>query len=81
MLTKDGTYCVRLVTARSKSVHHTIPRNELEALVLASETLFCVLKALGSRCRRYWIASDSEIVLAWVTNDSKPLKQFCFNRV
>lgn len=81
MLTKDGTFCVRLVTARSKSVHHTIPRNELEALVLASETLFCVMKALGSRCRRYWIASDSEIVLAWVMNDSKPLKQFCFNRV
>ena len=81
MLLQDGSYELRFITARSKSVSHTIPRNELEACVLAAETLFCLMKALGSRCVKYWILTDSEIALCWISNESKPLKQFVFNRV
>ena len=81
MLMSDGTYEVRFITARSKSVSHTIPRNELEACVLAAETMFCILKAVGTRCKRYWILTDSEIALCWIANSKKLLKQFVFNRV
>ena len=78
---KNGSFSVNLITARSRSVSQTIPRNELESLVLAAETLFCINKALGSRVSKYWVLSDSEIVVCWVHNVSRPLRQYCFNRV
>ena len=78
---EDGSFNVRFVTARSKSCDQTIPRNELSGIVLAAETLHCVLKALGSRVKDYIILTDSAIALAWVKNEEKPLKQFVFNRV
>jgi hypothetical protein len=77
----DGKFIANLVTARSKSCSMTIPRNELDSIVLASETLFCVLKTLGDRAGDYHILTDSSIALAWVKNDHKPLKQYVFNRV
>lgn len=75
MLLTDGSYDLRFITARSKSVSHTISRNELEGCVLAAETLFCLMKTLGSRCTKYWILTDSEIALCWIANKNKPLKQ------
>ena len=77
----DESCHVQLVTARSKSVDATIPRNELTGLVLCAETLFCVLKTLGSRVASYFLLTDSAIALAWVKNEERPLKPYVFNRV
>ena len=74
-------FSTSLITARSKSAIQTIPRNELDSLVLAAETLFCLLKVLGSRVKSYYVCTDSEIALCWIHNTSLPLKQYCFNRV
>ena len=77
----DGTVITRIVTARTKSVSGTIPRNELCSIVLGAETIFCILKLLKGKVNNYYLFTDSEISLAWISNPSKPLKEYVFNRV
>jgi len=79
--TKQGDFSCHLLTARSRSIDHTVPRNELCGAVLAAETTFSVLKALGGRVSKYTCCVDSGIALAWLKNSGKLLKPFCFNRV
>ena len=78
---QGGMSKARIITARSKSVSGTIPRNELEGILLGAETLFTVLKVIGDRVSQYTILTDSEIALAWCRNQDKPLKTYAFNRV
>ena len=80
-LRKDGSYSCNLLTARSRSVDHTIPRNELCGAVLAAETTFAVLQTIGKRVTSYTCCTDSGIALSWLMNQDKLLKPFCFNRV
>ena len=77
----DGSFSVKLLTARSKTVWGTIPRNELVSCLLMAETAFTVCKVLGDRVKRIMFLTDSVIAICWISNDSLKLKQFCYARV
>ena len=78
---KDGSNSCTLLTAKSRSVEQTVPRNELSGMVLAAETMHTLLKTCKDRITNYIICSDSTIAISWLGNTEKILKQFCFNRV
>ena len=77
----DGHYTCDLLLAKSKMVHSTIPRNELEAVVLAAESSLVVQRALSGRMENVVFFTDSRIVICWVVNKSKRLRMWAYNRV
>ncbi len=77
----DGSFSVKLLTARSKTTWGTIPRNELISCLLMAETAFTVCKVLTDRIKRIIFVTDSAIALCWISNESLRLKQFCYARV
>ena len=77
----DGSYSCNLILAKSKMVHSTIPRNELEGVVLAAEASLMVQRALSGRLESIRYYTDSRIVVCWVLNQSKRLRMWAYNRV
>ena len=77
----DGKYSCSLILAKSKMVHGTIPRNELEGLVLSAEASLMVQRALLDSMDSIRFYTDSRIVVCWVLNQSKRLRMWAFNRV
>jgi hypothetical protein len=78
---ENGSYSCNLILAKSKMVHSTIPRNELEGVVLAAEVSLMVQRALSGRLESIRYYTDSRIVVCWVLNQSKRLRMWAFNRV
>ena len=78
---KQGGYSCSMLTAKSRSVDSTIPRNELSSNVLAAEMFVTLSKAFGDKIESYYVFTDSMIALSWLSNAQKLLKPFCFNRV
>ena len=77
----DGNYSCSLILAKSKMVHGTIPRNELEGVVLSAEASLMVQRALRDSMDSIRFYTDSRIVVCWVLNQSKRLRMWAFNRV
>jgi hypothetical protein len=77
----DGSYSCRLIYAKSRLMHHSVPRNELEAILMAAEASLVVQKALGDQVSEVLYFTDSSIALCWVLNDRKKLRMWCHNRV
>ena len=77
----DGNYSCSLILAKSKMVHGTIPRNELEGVVLSAEASLMVQRALLGNMDSIRFYTDSRIVVCWVLNQSKRLRMWAFNRV
>jgi hypothetical protein len=65
----DGHYSCQLVYATSKLMRNTVPRNELEAILLCAEASLVVQKALGDDVKEVFYFSDSTIALSWILND------------
>ena len=78
---KNGEWTCKLVAAKSKLMKYTIPRNELSAILLATELAFLVKKALGDKIQDIIYVTDSTIALSWCHNTSKKLRAFIFARV
>ena len=76
----DGSYSSSLVYAKSKMVHGTIPRNELEGAVLGAEASLTVQQAVGDVESAHYF-TDSQIVVCWVLNTAKRLRMWAFNRI
>jgi hypothetical protein len=62
-------------------VHATIPRNELEAIVLCAEASLIVQRALTNQIDEVRYYTDSRIALCWILNESKRLRMWAYNRV
>jgi hypothetical protein len=77
----DGSFSCRLVCARSRLMKNTIPRNELEAILLAAEASLAVQKALKGKVSEVLYFSDSTIAISWVLNSHKRLRMWTHNRV
>ena len=77
----DGNYSCSLILAKSKMVHGTIPRNELEGVILSAEVSLMVQLALLDNMDSIRFYTDSRIVVCWVLNQSKRLRMWAFNRV
>ena len=80
---RNGTYSCQLVFSRSKLISEgtTQPRAELIAALLNTHTGEVVRRSFGSYHKDHIKLSDSEIVLHWLRNQDKPLKQWVRNRV
>ena len=80
-LRKNGTYSCQLLSAKSRMMKFSIPRNELEAIRLMAELASDVKKALGSQVKDIIFITDSTIAMSWCHNLAKKLRLFVFNRV
>ena len=83
ILKKNGEYSTQLVFSRSKLVSQptTQPRAELTAAVLNCHTGEVVRRAFGKLHKKCIKLTDSQIVLHWISNNEKALKQWVRNRV
>ena len=79
----NGEYSCQLIFARSKIIPEgtSQPRAELIAAVLNTHTGEVIRKSFGSRFKSHVKLSDSQIVLHWLRNEDKPLKQWVRNRI
>ena len=82
-LRRNGTYSCQLIIGRAllSSLESTIPKQELESLVIGSNLLWIVRDSLKDWISDYKVFSDSAISLCWLTNESKRLSIFHRNRV
>lgn len=77
----DGTYSCNLLFSKSRLMRNSVPRNELEAIVLMSDIALIVQKALGDRVGEVLFYTDSRVAQCWVLNTRKKLRMFVHNRV
>jgi hypothetical protein len=61
----DGSYSCSLLFSKSKLMSQSVPRNELDAIVLMSDAALLVRKALGDRVEATYYYSDSMIAICW----------------
>jgi hypothetical protein len=77
----DGNYTCDLLMAKSRLLKHSVPRNELEAILLMADTVLVVRNALGDRVEEVLYYTDSKVAQCWVLNTRKRLRMFVHNRV
>jgi hypothetical protein len=77
----DGMYSCTLLCARSRIMRNSVPRNELEAILLCAETSLMVQSGLQGRVEDVRYFSDSNIAICWVLNTQKRLRMWTHNRV
>ena len=80
---KNGAHSSQLVLSRSQLVPEEFsqPRAELHAAVLCTHTGEIVRKSFHKHHRKSFKFTDSQIVLHWISNEERPLKQWVRNRV
>ena len=71
-----GEWSSQLLTAKSRLVNYTVPRNELEAIVLGTELTFAAIASLRLPLQSVVIASDSLVAISWAMNDRARNKTF-----
>ena len=80
-LLPDGKYSCSLLCARSRLMRNTVPRNELEAILLCAETSLMVQSGLQGRVEDVRYFTDSNIAMCWILNTQKRLRMWTHNRV
>ena len=78
---RDGSYSCQLLTARSKLLNQTIPRNELESVKIMTELALDVKKALGDRVEEILYFTDSTVAMCWSHSVTKRLRLYTLHRV
>ena len=77
----DGNFSCQLLTAKSRIMDSTIPRNELSAIMHMAELSFTVKKAAGLKVKEIVYVTDSTIALSWCNNMNIKLRLYVHNRV
>ena len=77
----DGTYSCQLLLAKSKILHQTVPRNELEAVKLMTEAVQDVKRSLGDRVSEVLYFTDSTVAMCWAHSVNKRLRLYTLYRV
>ena len=77
----DGSFSNKLLTAKSKLMSATVPRNELSAILLMTEMAYIVSKALEGMVTQIIYVTDSTIALSWCHNVNKRLRLYVHSRV
>ena len=82
-LKKDGEYSCQLIFSRSKIVPDGLsqPRAKLFAATMNSHTGEIVKRSLQNRHKEIVKLTDSQVVLHWINNYDKPMKQWVRNKV
>ena len=76
-----GKFSNQLLTAKSKLMSATVPRNELSAILLTTELAFIATRALQGLVKNFVYVTDSTIALAWCHNVNKRLRLYVHSRV
>ena len=79
--TKDGSWSCSLLVSKSRLMKATVPRNELDAIMLMAELGYVSKRALGSLVDQVFYFTDSTIALSWIHNTSIKLRAYTFARV
>ena len=77
----DGNYSCSLLTAKSRLLDGTIPRNELSAIMLMTELAHTVKMALGDTVKEILYFTDSTAAMCWCFSTTKRLRLYVLNRV
>ena len=77
----SGNFSACLLTAKSKLLDASVPRNELSAIMYMADLALQVKRLLGSVVKEIIYATDSSIALAWCHNTSLKLRLYVYNRV
>ena len=80
-LRKNGDYSCQLIIGRSLLANSTIPKDELDAFMMASNLCWIVRMSLEDWVSSFIVINDSTISLCWVKNDRKRLLIYYRNRV
>lgn len=82
-LRRNGKYSCQMTLSRTRVVPKDLsqPRSELYAALICSHTGEIVRRSLGKWHKTSIKLTDSQIVLHWIDNEEKPLKQWVRNRV
>ena len=82
-LHKDSTYSCQLVFSRSKLIPSGLsqPRAELLAATMNTHTGEVVKRSFQSNHKKKVKLTDSQVMLHWICNPDKPVKQWVRNRV
>ena len=78
---QSGEFSCHLLTAKSRLLDATVPRNELSAIMYMTELVLKVQRILGSKVKEIVYATDSSIALAWCHNTTLKLRLFVYNRL
>ena len=80
---RNSSYSCLLIFSQSKLVPDgmTLPRAELMAATMNTHTGEVVHRSFGNHWKEAVKLTDSQIVLHWISNNSRPLKQYVRNRV
>lgn len=77
----DGSFTCNLLLAKSRVMKQSVPRNELEAILLMADSALAVANALGDRVCEVRYFTDSVVAMCWVLNTRKRLRMYVHNRV
>ena len=82
-LRRNGEFSCQLLFSRTRTVpkDHSQPRGELYAALINSHTGETVRRSISKWHKSSIKLTDSQIVLHWIDNEEKPLKQWVRNRV
>ena len=80
---KNGSYSCHFVFSRSRLIpdNMTQPRAELYAALINTHTGEVVRRAFGKHHNNALKFTDSQIVLHWISNQNRPLKQWVHNNI
>jgi hypothetical protein len=77
----SGMWSSRILTAKSKLMNMSVPRNELHSLMIGCELTFAVVVSLSLPIDDILICTDSQVSLCWVSNDRTRNKVFVHNKI
>ena len=77
----DGTYSSTLLMSKSKIMNQSVPRNELEAIRLMTDTAQATMRSLGDKVTEVLYFTDSQVALCWCSNITKKLRLYVLFRV
>ena len=82
-LRRNGEFSCQLLFSRTRTVpkDHFQPQGELYAALINSHTGETVRRSISKWHKSSIKLTDSQIVLHWIDNEEKPLKQWVRNRV
>ena len=80
---QNGSYSCHFVFSRSRLIpdNMTQPRAELYAALINTHTGEVVRRAFGKHHNNALKFTDSQIVLHWISNQNRPLKQWVHNNI
>ena len=77
---ESGSWSSRLMVAKSRLQKFSVPRNEMDSLLLACELTYAVVVSTDIKFTDILICTDSIVSICWALNENAKHKVFVHNR-